>query len=173
MIAFTIDLPRKSSRTSTHAVIVPSTALIREIRIDAPTVSFSAATASGLEIESQKPPAPSFVDSQVSAASGSTTTIERKVMTKPRDRAVPALSPRRTRDGCATPTSTLASCAAHLPLDPRHHALVGIEEVLLHPVPAAEAELIDRELPRPGRELLAVLLEDALQDRPVAAVSEH
>jgi hypothetical protein len=59
---------------------------------DAPTVSFSAATAAGLETASQNPSAPSFVDSQKSAASGRTTTIVRKVVTMPRDRAAEALS---------------------------------------------------------------------------------
>ena len=63
MIAFTSVLPRKSSRTSTHAVTVPSTALRSATAIDVDSVSFSAATASGLETASQKPSQPAFVDS--------------------------------------------------------------------------------------------------------------
>ena len=92
MIALTSDLPRKSSRTSTQAVIVPSTAFRSETASDAPTVSFSAATASGLETASQKDCDPSLVASQTSAASGSPTMTIRKVVTKPKDRAVAALS---------------------------------------------------------------------------------
>ena len=53
--AFTSALPRKSSRTSTQAVIVPRTAFGSETTSDAPRVSFSAATACGLETASQKP----------------------------------------------------------------------------------------------------------------------
>ncbi len=40
MIAFTTTFPRNSSRTSTHAVIVPSTALRTETPSEAPSVSF-------------------------------------------------------------------------------------------------------------------------------------
>ena len=92
MIALTSVLPRKSSRMSTHAVIVPSTAFRSETASDAPTVSFSAATASGLETASQKDCDPSLVASHTSAASGSPTMTIRKVVTTPKDRAVAALS---------------------------------------------------------------------------------
>ena len=53
--AFTSDLPRKSSRTSTQAVIVPRTALISAAIAAIARVSFSAATASGFVTASQKP----------------------------------------------------------------------------------------------------------------------
>ena len=58
-----------------------------------PSVSLSAATACGAETASQKPCEPSCVDAHTSAAIGSTTMIDRNVVTKPRDRAVPTLSP--------------------------------------------------------------------------------
>src|SRR5206468_2306340 len=171
MSAFTSDWPRNWSRTSTQAVIVPATALMTATAIDAPSVSLSAATASGLDTESQNPPAPASVDFQKSAASGSTTTTVKNVVTTPRDRAAPALSLcARTRRGAATATST--SDATHLPLDLGHQALARVEEVLLHLRPAAEPELVDRELPRPDGELLPVLLEDALDDGPIAVVGE-
>src|SRR5215210_5679277 len=169
MTAFTSALPRNSSRTSTHAVIVPRTALISETTREAPSVSFSAATACGLETASQNPDVPSFDDSQPSAASGSTTRTLRNVVTMPRDSAVPAPS-LDSRAGRAT--ATLASDATYLSLDPGHDPLVRIEEGLLHLRPAAEAELVDRELPRPRRELLLVGLEDALDDRAVPVVGE-
>ena len=97
MTAFTNAFPRKSSRTSTHAVIVPSTALSATTSSDMPSVSSSAAIPSGLVTASQNPPAPFFVDAQVSAAIGRITKIERNVVMKPSDRAVPALSPPATR----------------------------------------------------------------------------
>src|SRR5262245_40091582 len=128
MIAFMTDLPRKSSRTSTQAVIVPRAALISETTSDATSVSLRAATASGLEIASQKPCDPSFVDSQTSAAIGSTTKIVRKVVTMPRDRAVPVLS-LGARTVRAAGAATLASDAADLALDRRHHAFFRVEEV--------------------------------------------
>ena len=91
-MALTTVFPRKSSRTSTQAVIVPSTALSSETATDATMVSFSAATASGLETASQNDCDPSLVASHMSAASGRPTMTMRKVVTKPRDRAVAALS---------------------------------------------------------------------------------
>jgi hypothetical protein len=55
-------------------------------------VSFRAATASALETASQKPRPPSAVEAQARAAIGRTTTIERKAVTKPRERAPEARS---------------------------------------------------------------------------------
>jgi hypothetical protein len=57
-----------------------------------PSVSFSAATASGEVTASQNPAQPSTREAQTSAAIGSATTTDRKSVTKPRERAVPALS---------------------------------------------------------------------------------
>ena len=92
MIALTSDWPRNESRTSTQAVIVPRTALIRATAIDVQSVSFSAAIASGLVTTSQNPCQPPFVDSKTSAAIGSPTISERYVVTRPSERAVVALS---------------------------------------------------------------------------------
>jgi hypothetical protein len=61
----------------------------------------SAASACGDETTSQKPSAPFFVDDQTSAAIGSATTIVRKVVTKPSERAVLALSLRWMPVRCA------------------------------------------------------------------------
>ena len=77
MIALTSDLPRKDSRTSTQAVIVPRTALISATAIDVQSVSFSAEIASGLVTTSQNPSQPPFVDSKTSAAIGRPTISER------------------------------------------------------------------------------------------------
>ena len=73
MTALTSVWPRKESRTSTQAVIVPRTALISATAIEVASVSFSAATASGLVTTSQKPAQPPFSDSKTSAAIGSPT----------------------------------------------------------------------------------------------------
>ena len=94
MIAFTTDLPAKESRTRTHAMIVPNTAVVSTASVDMITVSFSAETAWGDETTSQKPDQPLPVDRQMTAAIGSTTMISRNVVTKPtcRERAIEALS---------------------------------------------------------------------------------
>ena len=72
---------------------MPRTALIRATAIEVQRVSLRAATASGLETTSQKPRAPSFVDSKTSAAIGRATISDRYVVVRPRERAVEALSP--------------------------------------------------------------------------------
>ncbi len=131
MIALTVLFPRKSSRTSTHAISVPATPLITAIANDAPKLSFRAATACGLETTSQKPADPSFVDSQISAAIGRATTIERYATTKPRERAVAlslgALSG-RTLPAVSTadiyvPTPARLAMPTQMPLSGSNHRL--------------------------------------------------
>ena len=73
MTALTRFWPRKLSRTSTHAISVPTTAFTNATPSEARSVSFSAATASGAVIESQNVWPPSRVDCQTRAASGRTT----------------------------------------------------------------------------------------------------
>src|SRR5688500_8765117 len=94
MMAFTTGLPAKESRTRTHAMIVPNTAVVSTASVDMIIVSFSADTACGDETTSQNPDQPFPVDRQMTAAIGSTTTISRNDVTKPtcRERAVEALS---------------------------------------------------------------------------------
>src|SRR5262245_29317155 len=175
MTAFTTDLPRNSSRTSTQAVIVPSTPFRSVTATDVASVILSAETASGAEIASQKLWPPSLVALNTSAAMGSKTMTAKKVVTKPRDRAVAALSLETRARGSfrgGGSTATSASAAADRALEARHDAVLRIEEALLHLSPAAEAELVDGELARADRAPLAVLLEHALQDGPVAVVRE-
>ena len=45
MMAFTTDLPAKESRTRTHAMIVPNTAVVSTASVDMIIVSFRAETA--------------------------------------------------------------------------------------------------------------------------------
>ena len=54
-------------------MIVPRTAFVRAASAEATSVSFSAATASGVETACQKPDQPCFLDCQTSAAIGSAT----------------------------------------------------------------------------------------------------
>ena len=103
MTALSAVLPGNSSRTSTHAVTVPSTAFVSAAATEISSVSFSAETASADETVSQNPASPFPVDDQTSAAIGSATITDRKVVTKPRERAVPvALSLRWRNCGTAT-----------------------------------------------------------------------
>src|SRR5690348_1796470 len=147
MTALTIDFPRKSSRTSTQAVIVPSTPLIRTTMKDAPNVSFMAPTASGLETVCQNACAPSRLDSHTSAAMGRTTITVRNVEMTPTDRAVLARPPAcALRLGAAADAVTaLMGGTADRSLDPEHPARVQVEP---HPVglpPAAEQAVVDVE----------------------------
>ena len=84
MSALTMPFPRKESRTSTQAISVPATALIATTTSEATKVSFSEATAEGLETARQKLSAPFSVDFQTTAASGSRTMNPRYADAKPR-----------------------------------------------------------------------------------------
>jgi hypothetical protein len=75
--ASTAPLPGNRSRTSTHAITVPATALTAAQSTAAPSVSFSAATASGLVTSCQKVSSPCDRELHTSAASGSRTTMLR------------------------------------------------------------------------------------------------
>src|SRR5206468_12222610 len=101
MTAFTSDFPRNWSRTSTHAVIVPSTAFTTETTTATPSVSLSAATDSGADATDQNVPIPPARDAQMSAAIGSTTITERYAVVKPNASDAPA-SARRFCAGIET-----------------------------------------------------------------------
>ena len=77
MTAFTMRLPRKSSRTSTHAISVPKAALRSTTIADTIKVSLIAATACGLVTSRQKALRPPLVDRASSAAIGNSTSTER------------------------------------------------------------------------------------------------
>ena len=152
---------------------VPITALISAATSEAPSVSFSAASASGLVIASQKPARRSLVDSQMSAAIGSATTTVRKLVTKPRERAVDALSPanaaRRDHRGWAT----LASGAADPALDAGQMPVFAGRRSASAPSSQPPRPSWSIVKIRAGRELLAVELGDALDHRPVAVLSRR
>src|SRR3954463_7893524 len=176
MIALTADLPRNSSRTSTHAMIVPMTALMSAASAATTSVSFSAATASGLEIASQKPPEPFLVDDHTSAAIGSAITTVMKVATKPSERAAPALSltllvSTRSRSGGAA-SAVSGSGASSRTLDLGHQA-VRSEPLLVGGAPAADRLVVDRELAGPHRELPGELRGCLLVHGAEAELREH
>src|SRR5581483_1475182 len=168
--AFTSDLPRNRSRTSTHAINVPKTALTSATTAAITSVSFSAATPSGLETASQKPEAPSSRDAHTSAAIGSATISERKPVTKPRERADEALS----LAGTATETAALAaSRTTDLLLDPDHQAGLQVEPALVCRAPAAEVLVRDPEDARPRGVLRGELLRDRRVDGPPPGLAEQ
>src|SRR3954451_15853377 len=181
--ALTNALPRKRSRTSTHATSVPAAALIAATRIDRTSVSFSAATACGAVTASQNACRPPAVERATTAASGmSTMTLSHSVATpspsapdppgaaeeSARRRAVKSDPP--PRGDAAGLSASLGSGDPRRLLDLRDRALVRIEELVVDLRPAAE--VADREQPLRRRELRLVLGEDGLVDRPVAPVGE-
>src|SRR5690242_12775659 len=174
MTALTSALPRKSSRTSTQAVIVPSTPLIRTTAKAAPKVSFRAPTASGFEIDCQNACAPSRFDSQTSAAIGRTTITIRNVEMTPTDRPVLARPPARVlRNGAAADAVTaLMGRTSDGLLDLDHPTAVQVEPHRVRLAPAAEQLVVDVEgragveLLAPGREERA--LQDGLDHRAIA-----
>src|SRR5690242_1462773 len=176
MIAFTIALPRKWSRTSTHAVIVPSTAFAAETRKAAPRLCLSAAIDSGCVTTVQNWCRPSLRDAQTSAAIGRMTTTVRYIVVKPSERAAaPSLGRRRTRrraSGAACAVLARGRSSDRL-LDLDHPSLVRVEPDLVGLPPAAEDLVVDPRDPRPRRILLRVLREDALHHRPEAVLREE
>src|SRR6476661_171517 len=157
MTAFTNRFPRKSSRTSTQAVIVPSTALTRATRMAAPRLSFSAATASGDETTAQNSAMPFWRDAQMSAAIGSRTTTDRKAVVKPSERAAaaPSLGRRRTPPvSCAAWVALARARASDRAFDLRHPALVRVEPELVGGSPPADDLVVDLEDPGPRRVLV-------------------
>src|SRR3954463_9272417 len=174
------DLPRKRSRTSTHATSVPATAFIAATRIDMISVSFSAATACGAVTASTNARRPPSVERETTAASGiSTTTLSHSVATpsdSPDDPpgAAAARGRRRKTDPPAAGAEVRASLGSGDPrrlLDLRDRALVRVEEVVVDLRPAAE--VADREQALRRRELGLVGVEDLLVDGPVAPVGER
>src|SRR5829696_1324003 len=167
IVAFTSDFPRKSSRTRTQAISVPITASIAATTTDTPSVNFSAATAGGFEIASQKSPRPPSSDFATTAARGiSTMTVSQPTVTAPA-----AAGPHgtwRVRRGGRRVRASLVSGDPQVLLDLRHRAGVGVEELGVHGVPAAE--LVDREELLRGRE--GLLVDELLLDGAVAVVGE-
>src|SRR5918995_1850348 len=165
-----------SSRTSTQAISVPKNALTITTISDAISVSLSAATASGLLTAFQKPSVPFSNDLKTTAASGISATTLRYAMATPRPRAAPgigrALGPRLTGaagGGAAMEVASVGGSALPLGLeDLRHDALLGVEEVRVHLVPAPE--LADLEQAGRRRELIGPLR--ALHDRAIALADE-
>src|SRR3954453_6224260 len=169
--AFTAPLPRKSSRTSTQAISVPVTGLITTTISDVMNVSFRAASACGLVTTSKNSFTPPSSEVTATAASGSSTMMLRYVRATPRPSAAPPGRPRNSAapgrglgDGRGPAVSSLGGRDTQILLDARHDALVLVEELVGHRVPAAE--LLDREELLRRREL--VRARRALHPRPVA-----
>src|SRR3954468_163928 len=171
MTALMAALPRNRSRTSTHAVAVPATALTAATASDVHSDSFSADTAWRLVTADQKVSRPPSVERATSAASGMRT------MTLSHSIAIPspsALAPpgvtRGTRRAARAVTASLGSGDPRVLLDGGHRALVGIEELVVDLAPVTE--VADGEQAAGGRELRRVLAQDRLVHGPVAPVGE-
>src|SRR3954454_203221 len=167
--AFTTPLPRKSSRTSTHAISVPVTALIATTMSEVIRVSLNAAIDCGVVTTSKNLPNPPSRDLTATAASGSSTITDRYVIATPRPSAAPLGSgAARGPAGRGPAVSSLGGGDTEALLDGGHDAVVGVEEPLRDRAPAAE--LLDREEVLRHREL--VRPRRALHDRPVALRGE-
>src|SRR3954467_15372267 len=180
MTALTNALPRKRSRTSTHATSVPATALTAATTIESSSVSFSAATACGAVTASTNACRPPSVERATAAASGiRTMTLSQSVATPsasvPDPPGAAEESARRRAvgraDDAAGLSASLGSGDPRRLLDLRDRALVRIEELVVDLRPAAE--VADREQALRRRELRLVRGEDRLVDRAVAPVGEH
>src|SRR5581483_1253913 len=162
MTALTIPWPGNESRTSTHAIAVPATALNAATTSAAISVSFSADHASGRRTSCQNVVIPSARELQTSAASGTRTIRLRYPTAIPRARPPPA--PPTVSRGRGTETEALVA------KDLGHHADRVVEEPVLDGLPAAHPELrrVDREERLRLLELGAVLRapRDGLQHRP-------
>src|SRR3954451_6796127 len=167
--AFTTPLPRKSSRTSTHAISVPVTAFIATTMSEVIRVSLNAAIDCGVVTTSKNLPSPPSSDLTATAASGSSTITDRYVIATPRPSAAPLGSgAARGPAGRGPAVSSLGGGDTEALLDGGHHAVVRVEELLRDRRPAAE--LLDREQGLRHREL--VRARRALHDGPVGLLRE-
>src|SRR5450756_2462954 len=139
MSALTMVLPGKVSRTSTQAMMVPTTALIAATAKDETRLSCSAARVSGLLTTRQIAAGPSSAACPATAASGMSTMTLRYSVTRPTPSQVLRRTlARRSTFGGAGLAGTVPAAAkllllgtdAKALLDRHHHACAGIKEVL-------------------------------------------
>src|SRR4051794_27708393 len=176
--ALTAALPRKRSRTRTHATSVPATALTAATRTEMSSVSFSAATACGAVTASTNACRPPSVERATTAASGiRTMTLSQSVATPsasvpdPPGAAEERARRRAVRAAAAEVSASLGSGDPRRLLDLGDRPLVRVEELVVDLRPAAE--VADREQALRRRELGLVGVEDLLVDGPVAPVGER
>src|SRR3954453_12523533 len=160
-------LPRKSSRTSTQAIAVPMIAFTNAAAADMSSGSSRAETAWRPVAASQNALQPSSKAWEVSAASGSRTMTDSHSRAPPPPRAPPMLPPPRranARRGSRSAAVSAIGGDAELLLDVGDDGVVGIEELVVHLLPATQ--VVDREEPLGRREPLRV--DERLHDGPVA-----
>src|SRR3954467_5875222 len=167
MTAFTSDLPRKSSRTSTHAISVPVTTLISATIAEIATVMISAARAAGAVSASTNWPTPPLNAFVRTAASGSRTmTLNHKDATpSPSGPPPPPVVVFTLRRGSARAAIGLAR---RLVVDLGHRARVRVEELVVDLAPAAE--VVDRPQLLGRGEVAGELLRDRRVDRAEAGL---
>src|SRR5215218_5227761 len=180
MRASTAPRPGKRSRTRTHAMSVPATALIAATATDRISVSRSAATAWRLETAAQNASRPPSVERATTAASGMRTMTLSHTVATPSDSApdppgAAEESARRRAVRSGPPgrpgvRASLRSGDSRGFLDLRHRSGLGVEEVVVDLRPAAE--VADREQALGGGEPRRVALQHRLVHRPVAPLGE-
>src|SRR4051812_17733289 len=172
MTASTMRLPGKSSRTRTHAISVPSTALIAATISALATVNRMAAAASGAVAASQNEAAPSFRARHTTAPSGMNTSRLIHSVAKPTPNAVPELSrrspERRPNSGGCSVAVASANGHADSGFDVGHDAALRIEELRCHVRPPTEVG--DGEQAWRGREVVLTL--HSVDHGSVAVVGE-
>src|SRR5919202_6401549 len=180
MSALTRPLPRKRSRTSTHATSVPASALIAATASAARIVSRSDATACALVTASQKAAAPPSVERATTAASGMRTmTLSHSVATpsarapeppQAAPRAPARMRPRPPPRAGRAVRASLGSGDPRFLLDLGQRPGVRVEELVVDAVPAAE--VADREQALRRREARRRALGGLGVHRPVAPAGE-
>src|SRR4051794_659650 len=167
-----IRLPGKSSRTSTQAINVPSTAFTAATINALATVNRIADAASGAVAASQNEAMPSSWARHTTAASGMNTSRLIHSVAKPTPKAVPVLSRRspvrRPNSGCRSVAVASANRHSDARFHVRHDAALRIEELGGYVGPPTEVG--DREQPRRRREIVRAV--DSVDHRAVAVLGE-
>src|SRR5918994_4960199 len=161
----TIRLPGNSSRTSTQAISVPITALIAATISETTSVSRIAACAWAFVTASQNSPTPPSNDCTTTAARGiRTISVSHATEYAPATSGPTGSRRARTRDSSPAVTALAGRGHPQVAVDLGDRALLGVEEVGVDLVPAAE--LVDLE-ERPRRRV-CLLVDQVGEDRAVA-----
>src|SRR4051794_7493177 len=159
--------PGKESRTSTHAMSSPATALITATTMESPTVRISAFRAVLLVTTSRNG---ASVALTATAASGMSTIRLSQTVATPRP-SVPASSGERRALRSGSARALLRSGDSRVLLDLGYGARGRIEELVVDLRPPAEG--VDGEELLRRRELRGELLRDRRVDRAVAVARER
>src|SRR5918994_790474 len=164
----TIRLPGNSSRTSTQAISVPITASIAATISDTIRVRRIAATACGAVTASQNASTPPSNERTTTAASGIRAIRVSQATERPPATSGPAAISACRRGRRPATVALPGSGHPQVALDVGHRALLGVEELGVDLVPAAE--LVDLEQVLGGR--VGALVDQLREHRAVALGGE-